>query len=328
MSSGFRWFAAIPVLLLAFGASIAGAEEPLKPDDEAAATAEAGYGRVFGRAAVVEDGKERPISPWTEVFRVRIRSLATGQTQALRIDGDGSFVWPLKPGEYVIQSVYFRRTTARLWAVFSVPPPGRAAYIGDLRAILDRNRVGIAIADAYEEASKAAEARLTEAKSEPVKALMQREREPGSYARITWICSPEWGLQCDRNHQGVEAVLPEGASGGFPHVPTLTPLFAWKPSAAEGVAYDLAIYEAYMPESFVDGRRRERGRQVHYVEALREPRFQMEVPLPPGKSYLWSVRLRQGDTVSNWTTTSYAAFLLVVAVSGSGQWYGFETPGQ
>jgi len=41
---------------------------------------------------------------------------------------------------------------------------------------------------------------------------------------------------------------------------------------------------------------------------------------------MWSVRLRNGDTVSSWTTTSYFAFFIVGSARGSGQWYGFTTP--
>jgi hypothetical protein len=304
------------------------ANEPLRPARDAAAAAEAGAGRVFGRVLVVEGGKERPVSAWTEVLRLRIRSLATGQTQVLRIEGGDGFVWPLKPGEYVIQSVLFRQSIFRLWAGFTVPESGRAAYIGDLRAIVDGQRIRIAFADTYEETLKGVEARLAEAKAEPIEARMRPERDPGSYARVTWICGPEWQLKCDRNYQGVQAVLPEGAYEGFPRQATRTPLFEWKPSQAEGVAYDLAIYDAFLPESVLEGRRHERAGLVHYAEGLAEPRLQLDAPLAPGRKYMWSVRLRKGDVVSNWTTTSYFTFFLVGSASGSGQWYGFETPEQ
>lgn len=320
----------------AFALAIAGlvatppafAEERLRPAGDAAAVAEADLGRVFGRVLVVEGGKERPVSAWTEVLRLRIRSLATGQTQVPRIEGDDGFVWPLKPGEYVVQSVLFRQSIFRLWAEFTVPEPGRAAYIGDLRAILDGQRVRIAFADTYEATLKGFEARLAEAKAEPLKARMRPERDPGSYARVTWICGVEWQLKCDRNTQGVQAVQPEGAYEGFPRQATRMPLFEWKPSPAEGVAYDLAIYEAFLPESFLDGWRHERAGLAYYAEGLQEPRLKLDAPLAPGRKYMWSVRLRKGDVVSNWTTTSFFTFFLIGSASGSGQWYGFETPEQ
>ena len=296
------------------------------PDDEATATAEAGYGRVFGRVVVIEDGKERTHSTFFPEFRMRIRSSQTDATQLVDVTGDGSFYWPLKPGEYVIQTLLHGTGKMRLWAVFTAPEPGRAAYIGDMRVFLDRGRFGVTFRDDYAAALKGLQARLAEAKLEPVKALMRPE-VVGSYKRMIGICAPIWGIECNRTYQGVEAIRPEGTNESYPTTSSLTPAFEWLPSKAEGVSYDLAIYQADSLV-FLDplNLHIERGKLAHYAEALREPKYQLTVPLQPGRKYMWSVRLRNGDTVSSWTTTSYFAFFIVGSARGSGQWYGFTTP--
>jgi hypothetical protein len=298
------------------------AAAPLIPMDEITATPEAGYGRAFGRIVVVEQGKERTLSIWDD-FRVRVRSLKTDQTQSMTITGDGRINWPLKPGDYVLQSFSRGNSNVRLWMSFSVPEPGQAVYVGDLRVISERNRFHVVLHDAYADAIKQAENALREMKLEPVKALMRPEIV-GSYKRVVGICADMWEIECNRTYQGVAAVLPEGTNERSPMTTSLTPFFEWSTSKLEKVTYDVAIYES---ESLnLLGTMKERGKLAAYVEGLREPKFQLEKPLEPGRKYLWSIRLRKDETVSSWTTTSYFAFFIIGAVSGSGQWYSFITP--
>lgn len=146
----------------------------------------------------------------------------------------------------------------------------------------------------------------------------------GSYKRVVEICARAWEIECDRTYQGVAALLPEGTNEGSETTAGLTPQFEWKPSKMLGISYDVAIYES---ESLnLLGTIKERGKLAAYAEGLREAKFQLDKPLEPGKKYLWSVRLRQDETVSTWTTTSYFAFFIIGSARGSGQWYGFTTP--
>jgi hypothetical protein len=96
--------------------------------------------------------------------------------------------------------------------------------------------------------------------------------------------------------------------------------------AVEGVTYDLVIYEAFKPELDLTGMHRERGKLIFYAEGIRDPRYQLESPLPGDAPYMWSVRLRKDDTVSTWTVTSYFVFFIVGSVRGSGKWYGSRRP--
>jgi hypothetical protein len=106
------------------------------------------------------------------------------------------------------------------------------------------------------------------------------------------------------------------------------PSFEWKPSTAEGVTYDIAIYESLPLTAFdsLPGAAKQRGKLAAYVEGLQEPKFQPGTPLQPNKRYFWSVRLRNGDLVSGWSTSSYFAFFIVGWATGSGDWFGFTTP--
>jgi hypothetical protein len=305
-----------------FTALSASAAEPLIPADEGTATTQAGYGRVFGRIVLIEEGKEKTFSIWDD-FRVRLRSLEAGQKQSVAFTGDGAFNWPLKPGDYVLQGITYHGSHARLWMRFSVPAPGWVGYIGDLRVTVGRGSFGVVLTDKRADIAEPAKDGPQEAKAEPVKALMRPE-VIGSYGGVMDICAKAWEITCDRTYHGVAAVLPEGTNERSPKTADLMPQFEWKPSGLQGVSYDVAIFESEPLDLL--GTVKERGTLVAYAEGLPETKFQPDKPLDPGKHYLWSVRLRKGDIVSTWTTTSYFAFLIVASVRGSGQWYAFTTP--
>ena len=77
------------------------------------------------------------------------------------------------------------------------------------------------------------------------------------------------------------------------------------------------------------------GALVAYAEGLREPRWSPP-SLQPGRLYQWTVRLRDGDTVSSWSTTEQhaaEAFLFTpfveLLMSGAPRrdpkYFGFQT---
>lgn len=299
------------------------------PADEPAATAEAGYGRVFGRVVVFDRGEAQnwSSSPMLSGFSIFIRSVKTDQLERVAITDDGSFYWPLKPGEYVIAAFSYANKTGRMWLSFTAPDAGRAAYIGDLHVVFEKSQYRLGIRDEYTRALKKVEARLNETKLEPVNALMRPEGRLGTYKHVLGICSPAWGLECDRTFQGVVPLLPEDTHTGFPTTASLTLHLEWKPSKDEGITYDVAVYESLTLGLLdIPGASRQRGKLMAYAEGLKEPKLQLGTPLHPGRKYLWSVRLRKGDFVSTWSVSSYFAFFIVGWASGSGQWYGFTTP--
>lgn len=308
---------------------VACGEMPVLPAAEESATVEAGYGRAFGRVVYVENGKQREWR-WGEELAIFIRSLPAGPLQRMAIKGDGHFFWPLPAGDYVIAgySVLGPPRSGRLWLSFSVPRPGQGVYIGDLRIETTRARYHFSVEDRYADALAKVESRLSAAKQAPVKLPMTPVVEQETVKNVWSICAERSGVTCDKNVQGVEPVQPPGTATSFATVASLTPLLEWKPSSKEGFTYDVAVYESLSLAGNVPGALRIRGTRVAYAEGLRETRYQLSTPLAPNTRYEWSVRLRDGENVSTWTTTSYFAFFVVGWAAGSGQWFGLDTPAQ
>lgn len=302
-----------------------------QPVEETPASAEAGYGRAFGRIEYLEDGKE---TAWnaSEFFGdslvLYVRSVRGGELKPMVMEGDGTFYWLLPAGEYVIVGYRMTRRgwgsnpvrSARLMTTFSVPQAGQAFYIGDLRIETVKSRFRMDVVDRYDAALKRADPRVAGPRFGAVKALMRFEQSPGRFTRVTGICSPSWGLQCDSSYQGVRPTEPWGTASTFAGTQSLAPRLAWQPSSRRDVTYDVAIYE-FVPI----GNRGLRGTLVAYAEGLREPTY-TPAPLGHWQKYEWTVRLRDGDAVSSWSTTSYNFFAVVAWGTGSGQYFGFETP--
>ena len=313
-------------------ASLLGCAQP--PVQESVATAEAGYGRAFGQLRYVEDGKQvtwGSLFPSTDSLTLFVRS-ATGQVQYMDMPAHGEFFWPLQRGDYTILGFELARRggatftrSGRLMARFSVPQ-GQAVYIGELRMEARGGASRTEVLDGYEAALPLVEQRIAAARLTPAKALMQLEAPPGRYSRVTSICAAAWAIGCDSDYQGVRPLQPAGTERSPVRVKGLTPLLEWKPSGTPGTSYDVAIYESLDFQYGLHGSVRGlRGALVAYAEGLREPRYAAPA-LQAGKRYQWSVRLRDGDTVSTWSTTSYSLFILIAGRKSSGQFFAFETP--
>ncbi len=299
---------------------------------ESSATVAEGYGRAFGQITQFEDGQETKLGGWTtyDSLTLLVRSVASGEMQRLNVERDGSFFWPLKSGDYVLAGYFLRHgrqdSTIRLWLSFSVSEPGQAVYVGHLLVSTSRGHYRVGIVDNYDEALKKEQKLIDSAHLRPVKGLMLPEKEPGEFRQLTNICAPTWGITCDKTYQGVEPIRPKVDPRGYPLITdTLTPVFEWKPSTRQDITYDIEIYETLNigPSGESQGMR---GQLVAYKQGLREPRFVAEKPFLPGSTYQWSVRLRDGDTVSTWSTTSYFSNLIIVSSGTSGNYFAFSTP--
>jgi hypothetical protein len=313
---------------------------PSKPMPSDLATVEAGYGRAFGKVEFLENGEKRSWGddPLRDGLTLYVRSARTGEMWHMQMERDGDFRWPLKPDDYLLLGYHLTQrqergrlntwtttlaTTGRLMMTFSVPRVGQAVYIGDLRIRVGRNR-GASVSDQYEETLKRAESRLAAGGFQPVKALMRQEPETGSYARVIDICDGAWGVRCSQSLQGVEPLSPQGTAEGVPVTGSLTPRLEWQPSTRPGVTYDVVVYESLWIT--LAGLRSARipGPRVAYAQGLREPGFAPAAELARGRIYAWSVRLRDGDTVSSWSSTSYSDF--AGTSRGWGQSFHFATP--
>lgn len=302
---------------------------PSSAVSERKATAEAGYGRVFGRVIYVVDGKEKTWSTFGGTLTLYVESIPTRKLTSIDVEKDGSFFLPLRSGNYAlagyrITGVADENGTMRFRALFSVPQPGKAVYIGDLRFDSQKGHARFHLLDNYDAALKREQAKLAAGKLQPVKKLIQPELEIGNFKQFTYICAKPWGLSCDRNHIGVYPTQPKGTDDGFPDAGSLTPTLEWKSSTRPEVSYDVAVFDSLNIGPM--GKQTLRGALVAYAEGLHEPKFTLPRPLRPGEKYQWSVRLRDGDTVSNWSTTSHFSFYLVAWSSSWGNFFGFSTP--
>lgn len=301
------------------------AQAPVAPGADPTTAPAAEAGRAFGRVLLVESGRDVEFSFLSRLM-LFVQSTRTGEIQRMDFtSAGGRFSWPLPPGEYAIVSYSRLNRVGRIWTTFSVPSPKEAAYIGDLRIETSQQGYRFSIRDTFADALKDAEAGLARDGFTPVKALMRLEERVGSFRRMTSICSAEWGLECDRTNQGVKPVSPLHSVLPHPATESQTPQLVWTPVSREGVTYDVAIYESLSAPSL--GLARARGGLFAYAEGLKDASFQPATPLAAGKRYDWSVRLRQGDTVSSWSTTGYFVFFVVGWAAGSGNWFGFATPG-
>lgn len=322
---GLGAIAVICVLLAGIAVAVGG-EVPVGSAPEAASTPATSAGSVFGRLRLFYKDKEVELSRFTNRLQLFIRAQPAGKIQGKDFTGDqGKFNWTLPAGDYVIVGYQYLNQTGRLWLTFTVPGSGETAYIGDLHIMLVDGRYGWQVRDASMDAEQEAGTGLSDEGTKASVALMRSERRLGSYRRTTSICSTiEWGIACDRTNQGVKPVSPAQSAQGFPTVDSLMPRLAWWAPSAEGVTYDLAIYESISVPLL--GLNHMRGALVCYAEALPEPFYQLDTPLARGTKYEWSVRLRRGDTVSTWSTTGYFVFFIIGAASGSGNWFGLATP--
>jgi len=125
-----------------------------------------------------------------------------------------------------------------------------------------------------------------------------------------------------------------GAPGFADTVDSLTPTFRWKadskaPCTDDGPSpcvYDFAIWD--WGEQYAQGTSTvfEWGPTLYRRERLTRPEHTVELPLVPDSRFLWSVRLRTGDTVSAWGTYDFTSFAVVTVVDGKNWRYPFKTP--
>ncbi len=130
-----------------------------------------------------------------------------------------------------------------------------------------------------------------------------------------WVLAGLLALQaCSVFHSttihGVTPIYPEVSSRTVIKVDSLQPTFRWEAVTKPDVRYDFIIYErrpisalTWMPlrvgiqaHTFAAI-----GREVYYREGLEKPEHRVDVPLRPTMRYFWSVRVRRGEDVSEWS---------------------------
>jgi len=318
--------AAILALLLVWGCSV----PPTIKDAEQIADDST---IVFGSIEVYEDDK---LQEWGsrffgfDHFYLTILPPETNEAITYKLADDGVFFWALPPGEYMLLGYIWRddvsTRTGRIATTFSVPESGSDTYIGSIEF---RDYVAFlipAFEDKFEQVVQRYSEKFPNRNEVPVKQVMIVPSAIGSVSSVRSQCHDDWNIECDKRFDGVTPISPEVSQSGFPTANSLSPEFRWKGCKRQDISYDLIIYEA-AAYAFAGATSPSytKGHVVAYIEDLKEPRWQPDKPLKPGTRYFWSVRLRDGDTVSWWSVQSHSTFLLVYMSWGSGQWFQFKT---
>jgi hypothetical protein len=297
---------------------------------------------VYGRVAVSDRMGERSwegvscgeklIFHCPEVFRVIVMASDGEFLTRHMLKGDGSFAWSLPPGEYMIVAMEYEKwdggrahpVTGRVGASFVVPEEPIPVYIGTLAIFLKAGGFRTMVRDDFEDAATASRLPQGVAKARMAKRLLTLERVSDGRELVD-ICNARWDLKCSKENHGVVPLTPASEKQEFRSVDSLTPSFSWQPSPREGVTYDIVIYRA-LPygDSYVP------GPIVEWAADLPEPRYILKKPLASGSNYFWSVRLRDSEVLSDWSTTSFHSFYFLVFVygteTGRGILFNFSTP--
>ncbi|MDH3989793.1 MAG: hypothetical protein OEV34_11720 [Gammaproteobacteria bacterium] len=288
---------------------------------------------AFGSAEVwIGDEQETWGVKWTghNNFYLTVLPADSAEAFSYKLDDDGVFFWALEPGEYTVLGYHWQHLqttrTGQIGSNFVVPESGGDVYVGTF--VFKGNEVFLVpmYQDSFEEVAGIYDAKFPGRQGTAIKSLMNPPQPVGSFSNVRGPCDDVWKIECDKHFIGVTPISPEVSQSGFPAEDTLRPEFRWKGCPRSDVSYDLIVYEAasysiggalvplYM-----------RGNVVVYEEDLTDTYWQPKIPLKPDTRFIWSVRLRDGDTVSAWSTQSHSTFLLVYASSGWGQWFQFKT---
>jgi hypothetical protein len=301
---------------------------------------------VFGR--VIVKSSKAPAA-WTETdcttdlywqcpdsFRLAILKAGDPKPILHRLTGDGSFAFLLEPGEYFLAEWQWcencvniqNHSSGRLGATFTIEEDDTASYLGDLLLEIRGVRYAFDVSDNFETAMAALANRQPDVADGARKNILEIQKAPDG-ASVISVCSPTWGGRCDDNISGVEPIDPPQADGDFPEVSGLSPTLTWHAVKGEDVTYDVIVYEA-IPYGPPLAKRYVQGRVVEYARGISGTSHKLEIVLKPDSTYFWTIRLRRGDVVSEWSSASYwkFGFFIVAAISESAGRvpYQFRTP--
>lgn len=330
LSAASRRLAALCLTLILFGCATSGQMTDVEAPKP-------GQALVFGSVTVLEDGKPQKWGmTWTGTREFWLLLLPKDGTRAIsyRLGNDGTFAWGLEPGNYSIAGYELSKggqsRSGRIWAQFTVPEESKSLYIGHLEIEFIGGLYRYGVDDRYDAALESFHTEFPDVIGAPGKAVMEIEHDVGSFTHKGYICDAAWGIACSKTYTGITPIRPEVTKGGSTAVDSVVPTFEWRPSSAAGVTYDLVLYRAiaYSRDIMQIKPQYMAGPVVAYEEGLKAATWRPATPLQPNRRYYWSVRLRRGDRVTNWSTYSFFHFYLVASESGVGRLFSFSTPAE
>jgi len=269
---------------------------------------------------------------WTGSNYFYLMILPAGSSEAItyKLDDDGMFYWALEPGDYTLLGYHWAKgqeaRSGHLGAGFNVSDTNVDSYLGSI--VLQNIGFGLLprIDDRFDLVAPLYDAKFPQRQGTSARNTVDMTTELGNVAAFRHQCDAAWGIECNDRFRGITPLSPECKKTGFPMTPSLQPTFSWQASINDEVTYDLVLYEAaaysiggMLKNSYI------RGHQIAYIEGLEQTSWTPPESLRPDTRYFWSVRLRDGGTVSPWSTQSHFTFALVAWSSGSGQWFQFKT---
>lgn len=293
-----------------------------------------GQSTVFGHVDVVIDGEIQEWGyGWSGVTSCCLMILPPDTNQAItyKLDEDGIFYWNLAPGDYQLLGFRYQKGSSSQVGVvggsFTVPEDTEAVYIGHIKINMVKGRYITVVEDKTDELINSYKAKFPGTAGNILSNLLQLPDKLGNFSGVIHECSDNWEVDCSGKFSGITPFTPVVETKQFIKTDTLKPVFSWKAAGKKGVSYDLIIYE--VAEFSIPGSLSNqvmKGRMVIYQEDIAEPAYELKTPLKANTKYYWSVRFRDGDVVSRWSTYSHFGFYVFYMTSGYGQWFGFSTP--
>jgi hypothetical protein len=295
-------------------------------------TLDEGHSVAFGRVELYYDGeKVENLQGMGDATGVGVVLVRPGQEKAeyVPIAGSGEFYWEVGAGEYQLVSFQFfamgSRRNIHVGGKFTIPASPTSVYVGDLIVMAQKFHQSVGIADRFDESL----ARLGEAYPGHPAAIVSHPLQPeapiGEFAAVRPACEPAWGVDCEKYQYGVKPISPEHRANSYTMVDSLTPTFRWSGSSRADVHYDLVVRKSLACSGMVLFKEGLPGDIVLYVEDLREPHYTPSEPLDADTNYIWSVRFRDGDLVSDWSSTGHFSFFVVAYSWSLGDWFRFCT---
>ena len=304
----------------------------------------AGESIAFGSVELFQDGEKKNWGMTWEGDRfciIPVLPPETSESVCYKVGKDGNFYWSLGSGEHILLGSQIHKggksSHMRTRFLLIVPDGVSAVYAGNIQIHEKDYLYTTSIIDDYDNAVKLFNSKYPFQDAKIINRLLVVEDAPGEYDYLSSQCKGSWGVKCSSTMWNVkwsiDAVYPPTKEVHFTEddlfiqIEEQNPRFEWEPSAKTGISYDLVIYEAtkcivtgiktsYMP-----------GRLTAYIEDIKTPHYQLEKTLKPDTRYLWTVRLRDENSVSSWSSFNYSNFKNIIYTTAVYRsYFGFKTP--
>lgn len=287
---------------------------------------------VFGKCIFLSSDNKKINDSFNDTKYIIVQKPNSTDADSYDVSKEGYFFWDLPPGEYNILGFKSRMQTGviPIRLKFEVKPGDNNIYIGNFSLDFCNRLYHFSINNDFENNLNVLSEKFPDLTGESIVSLAAEDNEIGSFKKKKSICDPEWGVKCDNDFLGLKIfgvvpVTPRVSASKFILLENDPPTFEWKPSTNSNVSYDLIIYEAPAYAGSDMAQARIPGKVFFYEENIPTTKFSLPKKLNRKSKYYWSLRLRDNDTVSNWTRFDYFYFFVIGSSFASNQMFSFAT---